>query len=58
MLLHDTLDYRAREHPGADFAIHGARRLSYAEARAQIHRIANALVARGIAPGDRVALLS
>jgi acyl-CoA synthetase (AMP-forming)/AMP-acid ligase II len=58
MLLHDTLDFRARELPGQDFAIHGARRISYAEARAAVHRIANALVAKGIAPGDRVALLS
>jgi acyl-CoA synthetase (AMP-forming)/AMP-acid ligase II len=58
MLLHDSLDYRAREHADHDFAIQGARRLSYAEARAIVHRIANALVAKGLAPGDRVALLS
>ena len=58
MLLHDTLDYRAREHPAEEFAIHGARRISYAQALVLANRIANALAARGIAPGERVALLS
>jgi len=58
MLLHETFDYSAREHADSDFAIHGARRLTYAEARAEIHRIANALAAHGLAPGDRVAILS
>lgn len=58
MLLHETFDYSAREHAASDFAIHGARRLTYAEARAEIHRIAHALAAHGLAPGDRVAILS
>ena len=58
MLLHDTFDYSAREHPEAEFATHGARRVSYAEAQAIANRIGNALVARGLAPGDRIALLS
>jgi len=58
MRLHDTLDYRAREHADADFAIQGDRRLSYAEAREASDRLANALVDEGLAVGDRVAWLS
>jgi len=58
MLLHDTFDYSAREHPDVEFATQGTRRVSYAEAQALANRIANALVARGLAPGERVALLS
>jgi acyl-CoA synthetase (AMP-forming)/AMP-acid ligase II len=58
MLLHDILDYRAREHPEAEFAVQGSRSLSYAAAQALANRIASALAARGLAPGDRLALLS
>jgi acyl-CoA synthetase (AMP-forming)/AMP-acid ligase II len=58
MLLHDPFDWHARERPELDFAVEGARRVSYAEAGALANRIANALVAAGLAPGDRVALLS
>lgn len=58
MLLHDTFDYSAREHPHAEFATHGTRTLTYAEAQTLTNRIANALVAKRLVPGDRVALLS
>jgi acyl-CoA synthetase (AMP-forming)/AMP-acid ligase II len=58
MLLHDTFDYSAREHPTGEFAVQGVRSISYAEAQALANRIANALVAEGLVPGDRVALLS
>jgi len=58
MRLHDTLEYSAREHPDADFAVFRGRRLSYREARAQTSRIANALVAAGLAPGERFAVLA
>jgi acyl-CoA synthetase (AMP-forming)/AMP-acid ligase II len=58
MRLHDTLDYRAREHADTDFAIQGDRRMSYAEARSATDRLANALVDEGLAVGDRVAFLS
>jgi acyl-CoA synthetase (AMP-forming)/AMP-acid ligase II len=58
MRLHDTLDYSAREHPEADFAVFRGRRLSYREALAQANRIANALVAAGLAPGERFAVLA
>ena len=58
MRLHDYLDYRAREHPDVEFAVEGARRISYREALAQANRTANALAASGLAPGDRIAVLS
>jgi acyl-CoA synthetase (AMP-forming)/AMP-acid ligase II len=58
MRLHDMLDYRAREHAEADFAIQGDRRISYREALAQANRWANAFLDEGLEPGDRVAWLS
>ncbi|NNL66766.1 MAG: long-chain-fatty-acid--CoA ligase [Myxococcales bacterium] len=56
--LHDTLDYRAREHADEDFAVQGDRRLRYGEALETANRWANAFVAEGLQPGDRVAYLS
>ncbi len=56
--LHDPLDYQAREHGDVDFAVDGARRISFAEARSAADRLANALVAAGLGIGDRVAYLS
>ncbi len=56
--LHDTLDYRAREHADADFALQGDRQLTYGDAHASANRIAHALIAEGLVPGDRVAFLS
>ena len=56
--LHDTLDYRAREHGDVDFAVQGTRRIAYAEAVVQANRLANALIEEGLEPGDRVAYLS
>ncbi|MEE2676996.1 MAG: long-chain-fatty-acid--CoA ligase [Myxococcota bacterium] len=58
MRLHDTLDYRAREHGDVDFAVQGERRVAYGEAVVHANRLANALIAEGLAPGDRVAYLS
>jgi acyl-CoA synthetase (AMP-forming)/AMP-acid ligase II len=58
MLLHDTLDFSAREHPHEEFAVHGARRVTYAEAQSLANRIAHGLAACGLEPGDRIALLS
>jgi acyl-CoA synthetase (AMP-forming)/AMP-acid ligase II len=56
--LHDFLDFHAREAPESEFASFAGTRLSYAAARAEANRIANALVARGLAIGDRVAFLA
>jgi acyl-CoA synthetase (AMP-forming)/AMP-acid ligase II len=58
MRLHDLLDYPGRERPDAEFAVHGARRLTYGEALAQANRVANALVEAGLGVGDRAAILS
>jgi acyl-CoA synthetase (AMP-forming)/AMP-acid ligase II len=58
MLLHDTLDYSARENPDVAFAVQAGRSVAYRDALALANRMANALQARGIRPGDRVALLS
>jgi acyl-CoA synthetase (AMP-forming)/AMP-acid ligase II len=58
MRLHDGLDYHARERGDADLAVQDGRRLSYRHARAATERIASALVEAGLAPGDRVAMLS
>ena len=53
-----TRNFHAREHPDAEFAVMGARRLTYAEAAGEAHRVANALASAGLQPGDRVAILS
>jgi acyl-CoA synthetase (AMP-forming)/AMP-acid ligase II len=58
MRLHDILDYQAREHPDAQFAIHGTRELNYREARLETHRLGNAFVTAGLQPGDRVVILA
>jgi acyl-CoA synthetase (AMP-forming)/AMP-acid ligase II len=58
MRLHDTLEYQARARPDAEFAVMGGRRLAYGEADAAANRLANALVAAGLAVGDRVAFLA
>ena len=58
MRLHDFLDYRAREQGEAEFAIHGNRSITYREAQAEVHRLANALIGCGLQPGDRMAILS
>lgn len=58
MRLHDYLDYRAREHPDEEFAVHGERRLTYREALAEVNRLANALASGDLQVGDRIAVLS
>jgi acyl-CoA synthetase (AMP-forming)/AMP-acid ligase II len=58
MRLHDTLDYSAREHPSTDFAVFRGRHVSYREAAATANRMANALIAAGLARGDRFAVLA
>jgi len=58
MRIHDYLDLFAREHPEGEFLVFRGRSLNYAAACAQANRIANSLIAAGVAPGDRVAILS
>ncbi|MEV6102893.1 long-chain fatty acid--CoA ligase [Nocardia sp. NPDC051981] len=52
VLLEDT----ARRRPGKHAVVLGDRRLTYAELDARANQVADLLVARGIAPGDKVAL--
>lgn len=58
MRLHDFLDQGARIHPDAEFAVHGTRRVSYAEALDQANRLGNALLAAGLQTGDRIGVLA
>jgi acyl-CoA synthetase (AMP-forming)/AMP-acid ligase II len=58
MRLHDFVDYHAREHPDAEFAIQAGQSVSYGEAYEQINRLANAISSAGLQKGDRVAVLS
>ena len=58
MRLHDALLFHAREQPQAEFARAGDRRLSYADAGAAACRLARAIVAADVRPGERVALLA
>ncbi|HEX5688657.1 MAG TPA: long-chain-fatty-acid--CoA ligase [Roseiflexaceae bacterium] len=58
MLLHDFLDYWAREQGQAEFAIHGERRTTYAAARDESCQLAHALIDAGLQIGDRIAILA
>ncbi len=51
------LERSARVWPGKTAVIYGARRLTYSELAAEAQRVAGALRASGIGPGDRVAYL-
>ncbi len=50
------LENHARNRPEREFVVFGAMRLTYGQVNAMACQVANALVARGIRPGDRVAL--
>jgi long-chain acyl-CoA synthetase len=50
------LEDSARRHPDRDAVVLGDTRLSYAQVDAMAGRVANLLRARGIEPGDKVAL--
>jgi fatty-acyl-CoA synthase len=58
---HLAVMYRATAHPDrealVEYAAGGVRRLSWAELAATTHRLANALLARGVRGGSRVALM-
>ena len=51
-----VLEDSARTVPDTDAVVHGKTRLSYSELDAAASQVAAALAARGIGPGDRVAL--
>ncbi len=50
------LEDSARKHPDRDAVVLGATRLTYAQVDGMANQVANLLVARGIRPGDKVAL--
>ena len=58
MRLHDFLEFWARTTPDADFAVFRGERISYAQADARANRIAHALAASGLEPGERAAILA
>ncbi|MFP6616662.1 MAG: AMP-binding protein, partial [Candidatus Hydrogenedentota bacterium] len=58
MLLHNFLDYQARDYPDLDFAIYGDEVMSYEDARLLSNRIGNAVIGLGLEKGDRIAYLS
>jgi acyl-CoA synthetase (AMP-forming)/AMP-acid ligase II len=58
MRLFDLLDFHAHEHPDVEFASQGNRRLTYAQAADETHRLAHALAKTGIQQDDRVAVIS
>jgi acyl-CoA synthetase (AMP-forming)/AMP-acid ligase II len=58
MLLHDFLDYWAREQPDTEFAIHQGWRTTYGQAREAANRLAHAFLGAGLQIGDRIAILA
>jgi len=58
LLVDDFLRRPAALYPDKTAVVDGARRFSYAEYAARVNRLAHALRALGIAPGDRVCILS
>ena len=55
--LADLLDEMAARQPAREFIVGGATRLTYAEARARVRRLAKGLHQLGVRRGDNVALL-
>src|SRR5271157_3109908 len=53
-----VLDRIAQQLPDHDALIDADRRFTYAELRTAVHRAAAAMIALGVAPGDRVAIWS
>ncbi len=58
MLLHDYLDFHARENGAFECVVQADRRLSYAQMLERVNRLANAFVDADLGVGDRFALLS
>jgi acyl-CoA synthetase (AMP-forming)/AMP-acid ligase II len=56
--LPELLRHQAAERPNRPAIVFGDRRVSYAELDAATNRVANALIADGVVPGARVALLA
>lgn len=54
--LPQVLRRAAREHADVEALVEGDTRLTYGELLAEVERVAAALLARGVRPGDRVAV--
>lgn len=57
MRFHDYFQYHADLRPKVPFLIEGDREVSYEESEKIANRIANAMIAAGLEPGDRIAYL-
>ena len=57
MKAHHSLDFYACQQPQAAFAVDGQKHVTYSEARDAVNRIARAMIASRLEPGDRVAIL-
>jgi len=57
MKIHQFVDYHARVRASSDCIIYQDTVLSYGDITEQSHRIAAGLLARGIQPGDRIAIM-
>ncbi len=55
--LRERMDMRARDDPNRAFLIFENRTYSFGEIDEAVNRFANGLLARGLVPGDRVALM-
>jgi len=55
--LRERMDLRARDDPGRPFLIFEDRTYAFGEIDDAVNRFANGLLARGLVPGDRVALM-
>ena len=58
MRIYNFLDYWAREQPNGEFSIQEGQSLTYAEAAAQVNRLAHGIVRSGVQVGERVAILA
>jgi long-chain acyl-CoA synthetase len=56
-LVDDLLDHASEAHGERPALVHGDERLTYAALRERVDRVAGGLAARGLGPGDPVALL-
>ncbi|MEU3979409.1 amino acid adenylation domain-containing protein [Streptomyces sp. NPDC026672] len=56
--VHELFEQRVREHPDTVAAVHGDRQWTYAQLDSRANRLARALVARGVAREDVVAVVT